>query len=152
MNHYFLSSSKEELEIVAFQCFIQDSMDWNPMIWDSIITYLDNKFFDRELYDEAFSTSETGTCGTLFLTCHESYYQQAILDLVHEPLQAKLDQLQSVELQIRQQVLIQILQATSEEEAHLTKLSLDDVWEVGRKPMPLLFAGVVFVSSPSFEN
>jgi hypothetical protein len=25
MNHYFLSSSKEELEIVALQCFIQDN-------------------------------------------------------------------------------------------------------------------------------
>jgi hypothetical protein len=100
---------------------------------------LDDQFFAKELYDES-SIPETGTCGTLFLTCHESN-QQAILDLVYETLKANLDQLQPVDLQIRQQVLIQVLQATSEGEAHLTKLSLADLLEVAKKPVPL-FTGV----------
>jgi hypothetical protein len=179
MNHYFSSSSKEDLEIVALHRFIQDyygleSDDLDSIVehiqlcqsesqeirWDLIetmffpepesssrhhpkelkcsdlqsldskITLLDDEFFAEEyLYDES-SIAETGTRGPPVLLTRRESYQQAILDLVYEPLEAKLGQLQPVEVQMRQQVLIQLLQATSEEEAHLTELSLDDVSEV----------------------
>jgi hypothetical protein len=69
------------------------------------------------------------------LTRRESY-QQAILDLVYEPLEAKMLannhqlSLADDELQMRRQVLIQLLQATSEEEAHLREHSLGGVSKV----------------------
>jgi hypothetical protein len=178
MNHCFSRSSKEELEIVALQRFIQDygleSDDLDSIVehiqlcqsesqeirWDLIETMFfpepesssrhhpkelessDLRSLDSEItssdieslaeenvYDES-SIAETGTRGPSVLLTRRESYQQAILDLVYEPLEAKLDQLQPVEVKMRQQVLIQLLQATSEEEAHLTELSLDDVAEV----------------------
>ncbi|KAG7353007.1 hypothetical protein IV203_009055 [Nitzschia inconspicua] len=57
------------------------------------------------------------------------HYQEMILDLLelHEESQASL---QPEELHRRQQTLIHLLRATSDEEAHLTSLSLDDVSEI----------------------
>jgi hypothetical protein len=80
-------------------------------------------------------SSILGSKNSAKLTRRESY-QQAILDLVYEPLEAKMLEnnhqlsLADDELQMRRQVLIQLLQATTIEEAHLTKLSLDDVSKV----------------------
>jgi hypothetical protein len=57
------------------------------------------------------------------------WYQEVILQLF-ELEEELLQKLPSDELYGRQQVLIQLLRATSEEEAYMTSLSLDDVSEI----------------------
>jgi hypothetical protein len=56
-------------------------------------------------------------------------YQEVVLD-VYEAVENAMAQLSLDECQLRRQVLVQLLQATSEDEAHLTNLALDDVAEI----------------------
>jgi hypothetical protein len=56
-------------------------------------------------------------------------YQEVILD-IYEAMEGVLNDLPPKEAAVRQQALIHLLRATSEDEAHLTSLSLDDLHEI----------------------
>ena len=56
-------------------------------------------------------------------------YQEEIL-VLYEEAEAAMAELSHEERQLRRHVLVQLLQATSEDEAHLTSLTLDDVAEI----------------------
>jgi hypothetical protein len=56
-------------------------------------------------------------------------YQEVIIDL-YLMMEASLDQLPATERGIRKRIMVHLLKATSVDEAHLSKLSLDDVEKV----------------------
>ena len=110
-------SSTSRVESMGFGDGDNDG-DGESKTWDDNLSDFDNYGYG----DDWAGGSEEES-----LTLLEEY-QEVILDL-YEMIEPTLIDLSPSESQIRKQCLVQLLQATSEEEAHLTSLSLDDVAE-----------------------
>jgi hypothetical protein len=92
---------------------------------DSTIGDLGRKSFDT---DDCKSMAES-TCEDQESVVLREEYQEVILEL-YEMAEESMGELSAADGQMRRRILVQLLQATSEDEAHLTGLTLDDVSEI----------------------